>query len=185
MADVGCELLAPGDIGLELDVPEDGTTFQENAAYKALVYADTSGLPSLADDSGIEVDALDGGPGVYSARYGGPALSHEDRTQLLLQEMSNVEWEERGCQYAAAVALAWPDGYVEVFEGSCPGVIALAPVGSNGFGYDPVFYIPELGRTIAELSDEGKDAISHRGQAARDVASFLRQLAQVDRRDRG
>jgi XTP/dITP diphosphohydrolase len=167
------ELLTPADLGLRLDVLENGRTFTENAALKAHAFAEASGLLALADDSGIEVDALDGGPGIYSARYGGAGLSDDERVQLLLRELAATPSNARGCRYVAALALAWPDGRQEVFEGACVGIVATIPVGDNGFGYDPVFFVPEKGLTIAQLSGEAKDTFSHRGNAARLVIEAL------------
>ena len=172
---VGYELVTPTQVGPTLTVVEGGATFQANASLKAVAHAAASGLPSLADDSGIEVDALDGGPGVRSARYGGPGLSDKDRVRRLLHETRDVPWERRGCRYVAALVIAWPDGRQEVFEGTCQGVVAFEPVGANGFGYDPVFYVLEAGRTMAELSAVQKDAIGHRGLAARQAAQVLRR----------
>lgn len=173
LADLPIELVTPRDIGLDLDVEETGDTFEENARLKAHAFAEASGLPALADDSGIEVDALDGRPGVRSARYGGPGLDDPGRTQLLLREMSGVPDGRRACRYRVVLVLADPDGSEETAEGSCEGVVARAASGTNGFGYDPIFHVPEFGRTIAELSAAEKDAISHRGRAAREMARIL------------
>ena len=166
-------LVTPRDAGLTLDVEETGETFEENARLKAHAFAHASGLPALADDSGIEVDALDGRPGVRSARYGGPGLDDPARTQLLLREMADVPDGKRTCRYRVVVVLAQPDGTERVAEGACKGVVARTAAGSNGFGYDPIFHVPEFGRTIAQLSPEQKDAISHRGKAARAIARIL------------
>ncbi len=173
--DVGYELVIPSQVGLALAVIEDAATFQANASLKGVAHAAASGLPSLADDSGIEVDALGGGPGIRSARYGGPRLSDEGRVRLLLHELRDVPWERRGCRYVTALVIAWPSGRQEVFEGACQGVVTFAPVGVNGFGYDPIFHVPEAGRTMAELSAAQKDAISHRGLAAWRAAAVLRR----------
>ncbi len=170
-------LLTPADVGIELDVEETGETFEENARLKARAFCAASGLPSLADDSGIEVDVLDGRPGVRSARYGGDGLDDADRTQLLLDELADVPDERRTCRYRVVLVLARPDGSEEVVDGACEGQAAFAPVGENGFGYDPIFYVPRFGRTMAQLDPEEKDAISHRGQAARRMADLLRQRA--------
>ena len=168
-------MVTPRDVGLELDVEEDGVTFAENAAKKAHAFAAASGLLSLADDSGIEVDALDGRPGVYSARYGGPELSDEGRVQLMLKELAGVPDAQRGCRYVAVIAIAWPDGRLEQFEGACEGRVAFEPSGANGFGYDPVFYLPSESATMAEIPSEAKDRISHRGIAVRKAADSLRR----------
>ena len=182
LAGLSHELLTPAGLGLRLDVLEDGRTFAENAALKAHAFAQASGLLALADDSGIEVDALGGSPGIHSARYGGAGLSDGDRMQLLLRELAATPPDARGCRYVAALALAWPDGRQEVFEGICVGMVATTPVGDNGFGYDPVFFVPEEGLTIAQLSGEAKDALSHRGNAAR---LAIEALSPVTARARG
>ena len=171
--ELSLELVTPADVGLSLDVVEDGATFQANASLKAQAFAKASGLPSLADDSGIEVDALGGGPGVLSARYGGPGLNDDDRLQLLLTELQGVSDERRTCRYRVVLVLAEPDGDEQVTEGTCEGQVAHAPVGSNGFGYDPVFFVPSYGKTIAQLDPSQKDEISHRGKAARAMAALL------------
>ncbi|MDA1216456.1 MAG: RdgB/HAM1 family non-canonical purine NTP pyrophosphatase [Chloroflexi bacterium] len=186
LGDMPCRLVTPRDVGLELDVEEDGVTFAENAAKKARVFAAATGLLSLADDSGIEVDALDGRPGVYSARYGGPELSDEGRVHLMLRELVDVPVEQRGCRYVAVIAIAWPDGRLEQFEDACEGRVAFEPSGANGFGYDPVFYVPSEDATMAEISSEAKDRISHRGIAVRKAADSLRRaiadpnIARID-----
>lgn len=167
-------LVTPAELGLRLTVEEEGATFQENATLKAQAFAEAGGLLALADDSGIEVAAMDGRPGVHSARYGGPGLSDEERMHLLLAELQEVPWEGRECRYVAVIAIADPTGGgVEVFEGTCDGVVALEPAGSGGFGYDPIFHLPQRGLTVAQLPPEEKDAMSHRGQAARTAAAWL------------
>ena len=173
LAGLPIDLVTLRDAGLTLDVEETGDTFEENARLKAHAFAQASGLPALADDSGIEVDALNGGPGVRSARYGGSGLDDPARTQLLLREMADVPDGKRTCRYRVVVVLAQLDGTERVAEGACEGVVARAAAGSNGFGYDPIFLVPESGRTIAQLSPEQKDAISHRGKAARAMARIL------------
>ncbi|HEU4598332.1 MAG TPA: RdgB/HAM1 family non-canonical purine NTP pyrophosphatase [Solirubrobacterales bacterium] len=173
----GFELVSPADLGLSLDVPEHGTTYAENAATKARAYAEASGLPALADDSGIEVDALGGRPGVQSARYGGNGLNDEGRTALLLRELEGVPDQRRSARYQAAVAVAFPGSDGEqpaLFLGTQEGRIGREPRGTGGFGYDPVFLVGD-GRTQAELSDAEKDAISHRGKAMRAAAAWLRE----------
>ncbi len=171
------DLVAPQDISLSLDVEEVGDTFEANASLKAHAFAKASGLMSLADDSGIEVDALNGAPGVRSARYGGEGLDDEDRVQLLLHEMTSVQESQRTCRYRVVLALVDMDGPKETreasTEGRCEGQIAYEPSGSNGFGYDPIFFLPHYGKTIAEIRSDQKDEISHRGKAARWMAEIL------------
>lgn len=159
--------------GVTQEVEETGDSFEENARIKARAYSALSGLTTLADDSGLEVDALGGEPGVKSARYGGPQLSDEDRVVLLLKNLEHVTWGNRGGRFRCVVAIAWPSGEVETVNGVVEGVIQYEPRGSNGFGYDPVFYVPRFGRTTAELSLEEKNGISHRGQAAMKARALL------------
>ena len=175
----GFALVTPAETSLDLDVEENGSTFEENARLKARAFCAASGLPSLADDSGIEVAALNGRPGVRSARYGGDELDDDGRVQLLLSELANVPQGLRSCRYRVTLVLARPDGSEELAEGTCAGSVAFEPVGSNGFGYDPVVYIPRFGRTVAQLSAAEKDAISHRGQAARRMAELMREAARA------
>ena len=180
LGEVGYRMVSPGELGLRLEVEEDADSFWANAAQKAHAFAQASGLMSLADDSGLEVDALGGVPGVHSARYGGLGLTDEGRMQLLLRRMQGVPWEHRACRYRAALVIAWPHGRQEGFEGVCEGTVANEPAGTNGFGYDSIFYVPGSGQTMAQLTETGKDAISHRGHAARQVAELLRPLAEAE-----
>ena len=176
--DAPIDLAAPSELGLALRVEETGATYAENALLKARAYAKARGILALADDSGIEVDALGGRPGVRSARYGGPGLDDAARTRLLLSETAAVPDGRRGARYVAVLALAWPDGTAEAFTGTCEGALAREPRGANGFGYDPIFApTGGGGRTMAELSAAEKDALSHRGIAARKAATRLRELA--------
>jgi len=170
------ELVTPNDINLNLDVDETGDTFEANARLKAHAFAEASGLPALADDSGIEVDSLNGRPGVLSARYGGEGLDDAGRVQLLLREMAAIPDDQRSCRYRVVLVLvdhAKPAGTEDSTEGRCEGFVALATSGANGFGYDPIFYVPAFGKTIADVTSDQKDSISHRGIAARDMAEIL------------
>jgi len=169
-------LTFPAREGLSLEVEETGETFAENAILKARAYAEASGLLTLADDSGLEVDALDGAPGVRSARYSGPGASDEDRYRLLLRRLAGVPAEGRTARFRCVVALATPEGEVQTAEGRCEGVIGFEPRGTHGFGYDPVFYMPDRGQTMAELLPEVKNRISHRARAARAAMPILRRL---------
>jgi len=166
--------------GIDFEVPETGSTFADNAMQKAQRYARASGLLTLADDSGLEVDALGGEPGVFSARYAGPGASDEQRYRLLLERMKGVLWEDRTARFRCVTAVAEPRGETYTAEGVCEGVIALAPEGEHGFGYDPIFYLPEHGQTMAQLAPEVKNRISHRARAARGIKPIL---ARVLRRD--
>ena len=166
-------VVTPADLGIALDVEEPGSTYAENAGIKARAFAAAGNCLALADDSGIEVDALDGRPGVYSARYGGPGLNDADRTNLLLRELEGTPGDKRGARYFATVAVATPDGEVKTFDGTQCGSIGREWRGTGGFGYDPVFIATVDGRTNGELSDAEKDAISHRGQAVRAAIAYL------------
>ncbi|MCZ6892183.1 MAG: XTP/dITP diphosphatase [Chloroflexi bacterium] len=167
-------ITTPTSENLEGEVDETGSTFEENALLKARHFAQASGLLTLADDSGLEVDALNGGPGIRSARYGGPGLTDEERVTLLLSETSEVPWERRTARFRCVIALVWPSGDEATVEGSCEGYIAYEPKGTNGFGYDPVFFYPDLDKTFAELDSATKHRLSHRGQAARKAVERLR-----------
>jgi len=164
--------------GVPLQVEETGASFAENAGHKAVCYAEASGMWTWADDSGLEVDALDGGPGIYSARYAGPDASDADRRRKLLNALAGVPWERRTARFRCVVAIARPGAQTEVYtaEGSCDGVIAFGPAGNNGFGYDPVFYLPDCGVTMAQLPSEEKNRISHRGRAACAAEQLLEKL---------
>ena len=180
LADLEIELLSPIDIGMDsVQVEETGDTFEENARLKALTYAQASGLPTLADDSGLEVDALDGRPGVHSARYAGPDATDEDRRRKLLAEMRDVPPGQRSARFRCTVALALPDGRVWTADGVCEGEIAFEPRGEGGFGYDPLFIVSGDGRTMAEMAPDEKNLISHRGRALRAAMRFLRAVLGV------
>lgn len=163
-----CSLL---DLPEAPDIEETETTFEGNARLKAVFCAELTQCLSLADDSGLVVDALDGRPGVYSARY---APTAAQRNAKLLDEMEGVAEDARSARYVAAMALAWPDGRCVVREGRCEGRIALAPRGKEGFGYDPVFYLPDRDKTMAEVTDDEKNAISHRGHAIQAIMPDLK-----------
>jgi XTP/dITP diphosphohydrolase len=167
----------PAEGGLAVDVSESGQTFEENARIKALAYVETSGLLTLADDSGLEVDALNGAPGIHSARYAGPGASDADRVRKLLAAMAGVPAGLRGARFRCVVAIARPGGSVLTAEGTCEGEIGMAPRGSHGFGYDPIFVVRGYGgRTMAELPPGLKNRISHRARA---LAAAREILAQV------
>ena len=159
-----------------MEVEETGDTFAENAILKAEAYCASAGVLTLADDSGLVVDALGGRPGVLSARYGGEGLTDAQRVELLLGEMDCVPWEERTARFRCVIALAWPGGRLETVEGVVEGIIQYEPEGSNGFGYDPIFHLPERGCTTAQLETSDKNRISHRGQAVRKAAKLLMEL---------
>lgn len=157
------------------EVEEQGTSYAENAVQKAQAVAAATGLPALADDSGLEVEALDGAPGIRSARYAGPGADDRDRVGGLLAALIGVPADARGARFRCAVALAWPDGRVVTAEGECRGRIAAESVGEGGFGYDPIFVADELGRTFASVSAQEKQQLSHRARAMRALLDRLRQ----------
>ena len=171
----GCEILAPNDLDLDLDVEENGQTFAANAELKARAYAAASGYIALADDSGLEVDALGGAPGVRSARYGAANLDDEGRYQHLLSELQAFPAPaDRTARFRCAICATSPDGRQAQAQGTCEGLIAQNPAGANGFGYDPVFFVPDRNATMAELDAATKNSISHRGQALIAVLPLLK-----------
>ncbi len=173
LAGLPLELTCPAQEGLDIEVAETGDSFAENARLKAVAYARTSGLLTLADDSGLEVDGLGGEPGIHSARYAGTGASDEERYQLLLEKLREVPWEERTARFRCVIAVATPEGQIHTAKGTCEGLIAFAPKGEHGFGYDPVFYFQEHGMTMAELPPETKNKVSHRARAAQRAKEIL------------
>ena len=163
LAQLGVEVMSQAEAGVNVEVEETGTTFEENSLLKAKAVMEASGLPAIADDSGLCVDALGGAPGVYSARYGGEGLDDTGRYRLLLENMRGQM--PRTAKFVSVITCAFPNGDVITARGECPGTIAFAPMGEGGFGYDPVFFVPELKKTFAQLTAEEKNAISHRGKA--------------------
>ena len=166
LRDLGVEVVLESQVGVDVDVEETGTTFLENAALKARAVMEASGMAAIADDSGLMVDALDGAPGVYSARYGN-LDSDQARTSYLLENLKDVPAGKRGAQFVSAIVCILPDGREVHAQGTCQGEILFAPRGENGFGYDPVFYSPELKKTFSEATEEEKSTVSHRGRALR------------------
>ena len=171
LKDFGIEVVSPRDLGITVDVEETGTTFAENALLKAKAICKEANLPAIADDSGLCVDALNGAPGVYSARYGGEGLDDKGRYMLLLSSLRGAP--TRAAHFACVVACAFPNGDTLTAEGRCDGSIAYAPLGEGGFGYDPVFLLPGTGKTFGQLTQEEKSAVSHRGRALKDFAGKL------------
>lgn len=167
---LGFETVSPADIGLSLDPEETGETFAENAKIKAIAFMQAANMPVIADDSGLMVDFLGGAPGVYSARYA--EGTDADRCAKLLKNMEGAE--NRSARFISSVAMVFPDGKTVEAEGICEGEITSSPAGENGFGYDPVFYISSMGKTIAQMSADEKNAISHRGKALRLLAEKLK-----------
>lgn len=177
----GVELLSLDDIGYHGEIEENGTTFEENAYIKAMVPA-SMGYYAIADDSGLEVDFLHGRPGVYSARYAGEPCNDRNNNDKLLAEMAAVPDDKRGAKFVSVIAFVDPKtpGEKHFFRGECPGVILREERGNDGFGYDPLFYLPALGKTYAEITTEEKNAVSHRGKSMRLFAEFLKELPLHD-----
>lgn len=171
------QIITPSELGLKLDVAETGATYEENARIKALAYAEASGLLTLADDSGLEIDALNGEPGLRSSRYAGEGANDQDRVNLVLSKLKNVPWERRTARFRCVIVLAKSDQLLEYCFGECHGIIAFKPKGDKGFGYDPIFYFPELNKTMAELPEKIKNSISHRGRAAHEAKKKLLLLS--------
>ena len=167
----GVEVVSPKELGITVEVEETGTTFAENAMLKARAICELAKLPAIADDSGLCVDALNGGPGVYSARFGGEGLDDKGRYTLLLEMLRGQT--DRAAHFHTSIVCAFPNGDELVCEGECPGTIAFAPMGEGGFGYDPVFFVPELRKTFGQLTAEEKASVSHRGKALRAFAAAL------------
>jgi XTP/dITP diphosphohydrolase len=176
LAGCGWELVTPSELSLALPAEETGDTYEDNATMKALEAAQVGGLHALADDSGLEVDALGGEPGPLAARFGGEGTTYQEKMSLLLQRLEGVPPSERGCRFVCVIAIADPQGGVRLCRGECAGLVAEAPQGEGGFGYDPIFYLPERGLTMAQLSPEEKNAISHRGRAAQIARQILEEL---------
>jgi len=169
------ELVLPGELGITAEVDETGSSLEENARLKATVLAKESRLLALADDSGLEVDALGGEPGPLSARYAGEGASDKERVEFLLAKLKGVPREKRTARFRCVIAIATPEGKVELCFGECQGLITFGPSGEKGFGYDPVFYFPGLDKTMAELPLDVKNKVSHRGAAAREAVEYLRR----------
>lgn len=174
LADLGMPILSMKEAGIDVEVVEDGTTFEENALIKATEIAKhTENSIVLADDSGLEIDYLNKEPGIYSARYAGENTSYDIKNNLLLQRMEGVPTEQRTARFVCAIAAVFPDGRTEVVRGTIEGIIGYEIAGEHGFGYDPIFYLPEYECTTAELSPERKNEVSHRGVALRKMREIM------------
>ena len=171
LSELGVEVVLQSELGIDVVVEETGTTFAENAGLKAKAVMEASGLPAIADDSGLCVDWLQGAPGIYSARYGG-VETDEDRYRLLLNNMRGAT--NRAAHFHASIVCCFPNGDTVTAEGDCFGTVAYAPAGEGGFGYDPIFFVPEKRKTFSQLTAEEKNEISHRGVALRDFAAKLK-----------
>ena len=176
LAGMPYRVVAPADVGLRGAPEETGTTFMENAVLKARHYAHESGLLTVADDSGLSVDALGGGPGLYSSRFGGEGATDADRNRLLLEKLRGVQWEKRGAGFTSAVAVVRGSEVLFDAQETVEGFIAEETRGPNGFGYDPLFFYPPFGRTFGETRPEDKDRVSHRGKAFARLRRFLESL---------
>ena len=181
LAGIDCLLLSLSDVGISGSIEESGTTYEDNARIKAVECANRSGIVTLADDSGLEVDALGGEPGVFSARYAGDNATDAERVAYLLSKLEGVPETERGARFVCVIAIAFPRGDVVYCHGECHGRIVTEPRGGRGFGYDPAFFVPEQGHTMAELPPELKNRISHRGRAAAKARRVLGELIDAGR----
>ncbi len=173
---IGYEITTLPEQGIEEVVPEVANTYEENALLKAVTYAKLTQLLTLADDSGLEVDILNGEPGARSARFAGQAASDAQKVNTLLARLDGVPWEARTARFKCVIAISTPEGKTEICYGECRGIIALEPKGTNGFGYDPIFFLPELGKTMAELPLQTKNQISHRARASQKAREILQRL---------
>jgi XTP/dITP diphosphohydrolase len=176
LKDLDFEIVTLDQAGISQEADESYDTFEENARHKSAFYAELGGLLTLADDSGLEVEALNGEPGVRSSRYAGDKATDADRVDFLLNKLKDIPRQKRRARFRCVIAVAQPGGPIQTVEGTCDGYISMEPKGLNGFGYDPVFYLPDYDKTIAELLPEIKNRISHRGRAA---ALALRLLAKM------
>ncbi len=175
LADSGLEVLSLKEAGIKAEIEENGTTFEENALIKARAVAELSGLPAMADDSGLEVDYMDKAPGIFSARFLGEDTSYRIKNQYIIDQLAEAREEERSARFVCAIALVYPDGRTLTTQAAIEGFIAKEERGEGGFGYDPIFYLPEYGKTTAELPPEEKNQISHRGKALRQMKELLKQ----------
>lgn len=172
------EVVTPKNLGINVSVNEDKPSYQENAQLKAEAYSNASGLITMADDSGLEVDALNGEPGIRSARYAGENSSDQNRIEYLLARLREIPQGKRAARFVCIIAIAVPGEKTLLCRGECHGIISFQPRGENGFGYDPIFYFPELDRTMAELTLGQKSQVSHRGKAVKEARRLLQKLAE-------
>ncbi|MGN1140968.1 MAG: XTP/dITP diphosphatase [Oliverpabstia sp.] len=182
LGDLPVHVLSMKEAGIQADIVEDGKTFAENAVIKARAIMELTGEVVLADDSGLEIDYLNKEPGIYSARYMGEDTSYRIKNANLIQRLEGVPDEERTARFVCAIAAAFPDGTVKITEGTIEGRIGYEEKGENGFGYDPIFYVPEFGCTTAELSEEQKNKISHRGKALTEMKEVLKDKLEMGSR---
>ena len=175
LGDIGEEILSMKEAGIDMDIVEDGSTFEENAIIKAIAVMERTGQLALADDSGLEIDALNKEPGIYSARYMGEDTPYEIKNRNLIERMKGVKGKDRSARFVCVIAAAFPDGEIITTRGTIEGVIAEEPAGENGFGYDPIVYVPEYGMTTGQMDPDAKNAISHRGKALTAMKKILEE----------
>lgn len=175
LGDIGEEILSMKEAGIDMDIVEDGSTFEENAIIKAKAVMERTGKLALADDSGLEIDALNKEPGIYSARYMGEDTPYEIKNSNLIERMKGVKGKDRSARFVCVIAAAFPDGEIITTRGTIEGVIAEEPAGENGFGYDPIVYVPENGMTTGQMDPDAKNAISHRGKALTAMKKILEE----------
>ena len=175
LGDIGEEILSMKEAGIDMDIVEDGSTFEENAIIKAKAVMERTGKLALADDSGLEIDALNKEPGIYSARYMGEDTPYEIKNSNLIERMKGVKGKDRSARFVCVIAAAVPDGEIITTRGTIEGVIAEEPAGENGFGYDPIVYVPEYGMTTGQMDPDAKNAISHRGKALTAMKKILEE----------
>lgn len=180
MEDTGYEVISMKDAGIDPEIEENGKSFQENALIKARAVAKYTDAIVLADDSGLEVDALNGEPGIFSARYLGEDTPYSEKNASIIKRLEGIEGRERSARFVCAIAAVWPDGQELTTQAAIEGLIGFEEKGSNGFGYDPIFYVPEYEKTTAELSEEEKNRISHRGKALRLMKEELKKHEDPD-----
>ena len=173
LGDKDYEILSMKEAGIDLDIIEDGSTFEENAMIKAKAVMEATGALTLADDSGLEIDAFGGGPGIYSARYLGTDTSYIEKNKVILEKLKDIPEEKRTARFVCAIAAAFPNGQTLTTRGTMEGIIGYEAKGENGFGYDPIFYLPQLEKYSAQLSRDEKNSLSHRGEALRKMKEIL------------
>ena len=175
LGDIGEEILSMKEAGIDMDIVEDGSTFEENAIIKAKAVMERTGQLALADDSGLEIDTRNKEPGIYSARYMGENTPYEIKNSNLIERMKGVKGKDRSARFVCVIAAAFPDGEIITTRGTIEGVIAEEPAGENGFGYDPIVYVPEYGMTTGQMDPDAKNAISHRGKALTAMKKILEE----------
>ena len=179
LGDINEDIVSLKEAGIDVDIVENGKTFEENAIIKAKTIMEMTGQMVLADDSGLEVDAMDKQPGIYSARFMGKDTSYEVKNRAIIDNLKGLEGDKRSARFVCAIAAALPDGEVITTRGTIEGIIACEPKGENGFGYDPIVYVPEYGMTTGEMSHELKNSISHRGKALMEMKKILKERSLI------